>query len=88
MPDRLQISKEVLFQEVAGETVLLDLDSEFYFGLDEVGTRVWQMLQEGVNHDAMVDRLLSEYDVEREELERDVRELLGQLLESGLVRRG
>ena len=41
------VSKDVLFQEVAGETVLLDLNSESYFGLDEVGTRIWTLLNEG-----------------------------------------
>jgi hypothetical protein len=83
-----RLSMEVLSQEVAGETVVLDLDSECYFGLDEVGTRVWNMLRQGVTFEAIIDRLLEEYDVEREELERDVRGLLRQLLESGLVQRG
>ena len=35
-------SPNVISQEVSGETVLLDLDSEHYFGLDSVGTRIWQ----------------------------------------------
>jgi hypothetical protein len=43
----IKISKEVLSQELAGETVLLDMASEGYFGLDAVGTRVWQLLQSG-----------------------------------------
>ena len=40
--DKIQISPDVLSQEVNGETVLLDLEGESYFGLNEVGTRVWQ----------------------------------------------
>ena len=43
--DRFHISEEVLSQEVNGETVLLDLEGEAYFGLNEVGTRIWQLLQ-------------------------------------------
>ena len=79
------VSKDVLFQEVSGETVLLDLASEQYFGLDEVGTRVWQLLNEGQSLGAMLDVLLGEYEVERERLETDVRALLDSLIEAGLV---
>ena len=41
--DRFSISSEVLSQEVNGETVLLDLEGECYFGLNEVGTRIWRV---------------------------------------------
>ena len=80
------VSKDVLFQEVSGETVLLDLASEKYFGLDPVGTRVWQLLSEGVNLEAMLDTLLEEYEVGREQLEADVKDLLASLLDAGLVK--
>ena len=79
------VSKDVLFQEVAGETVLLDLGSEAYFGLDEVGTRIWSLLNDGRNSAEMVAALLEEYDVEREVLEQDVQDLLASLVEAGLV---
>ena len=82
---RFTVSKDVLFQEVSGETVLLDLDSESYFGLDEVGTRIWTLLNEGKTAVEMVDVLLEEYEVERETLEGDVRDLLTALIEAGLL---
>jgi hypothetical protein len=83
----IRISEDVLSQEVAGETVLLDLASESYFGLDEVGTRVWQMLKTGMLKEAIVDTLLADYDVGREELETDVADLLDQLEAAGLITR-
>jgi hypothetical protein len=87
MPDmKIEISPEVLFQEVSGETVLLDLDSEQYFGLDAVGTRVWQLIGEGATSDAVVDTLLEEYEVDRATLAADVAELLDRLAEAGLIR--
>jgi len=82
---RLMPSEQVLFQEVNGEAVLLDLNSESYFGLDQVGTRIWAMLNEGVEVSEMVDLLLEEYEVDRVTLEKDVDELLANLLEAGLV---
>ena len=83
---KIEISDDVLFQEVGGETVLLDLESEQYFGLDAVGTRVWQLLGEGVGTEAMVETLIEEYDVDRQTLSADVSHLLDQLAEAGLIR--
>jgi Coenzyme PQQ synthesis protein D (PqqD) len=83
---KIEISEDVLFQEVSGETVLLDLDSEQYFGLDAVGTRIWTLLNEGADPAAMVDTLLEEYEVERDTLAADVDELLARLAEAGLIR--
>jgi len=84
--DHFSISDEVLSQEVNGETVLLDLDGESYFGLNEVGTRIWQLLNEGLNVGLVLDTLDEEYDVERKQLESDVEELLESLLGPGLIK--
>jgi hypothetical protein len=84
--DHFIISEEVLSQEVNGETVLLDLEGESYFGLNEVGTRIWQLLNERLNVGLVLDALDDEYDVGREQLETDVEELLESLLGSGLIK--
>lgn len=81
----IRVSEEVLAQELDGETVLLDWASESFFGLDEVSTRIWQLLHEGRNRDGIVEQLLEEYEVEREVLERDVSELLERLRDAGLI---
>ena len=83
--DHFNISQEVLSQEVNGETVLLDLDGESYFGLNEVGTRIWQLIQSGQTVAETLKTLSDEYDVSREQLETDVSELLDKLSEAGLV---
>ena len=82
---KLRLSPEVLFQEVSGEMVLLDLESEQYFGLDTVGARIWSLMESGASERELVDRLLAEYEVGRETLEKDVAELLDQLAEAGLI---
>lgn len=81
------IPEDVLFQDVNDEVVLLDLASEHYFGLDEVGARIWMLLKEQKAAGQIVEDLLQEYDVERAELEGDVLDLLAHLLEAGLIRR-
>jgi hypothetical protein len=80
------ISPEVLFQEVSGEIVLLDLASESYFGLDEIGARIWALLNEEQSVGQIVEVLLEEYEVDRARLEGDVNELLENLLEAGLIK--
>ena len=82
----ITISEQALSQEVNGETVILDLASESYFGLDEVGTRIWQLLQEKNDLQTVFDTLLDEYDVEAEQLKTDINELLEKLVDSGLVK--
>ena len=82
---RFIVSSDVLFQEVSGEVVLLDLASERYFGLDALGTRVWQHIDQGTQWDDALEQIMEEYDVSREQLEMDVEALLAQLLQAGLL---
>lgn len=83
---KFTISPDVLYQEVSGESVLLDLASENYFGLDAIGTRIWALLDSGANLGDVLRALEEEYEVDRETLESDVSELLDKLLEAGLVK--
>lgn len=85
--DRFNISNEVLSQEVNGETVLLDLEGESYFGLNEVGTRIWQLIQAETTIEDTLNILFEEYDVSRAQLESDVGELLDKLADAGLIAR-
>ena len=85
LQQKFTISSEVLSQEVDGETVILDLESESYFGLDEVGTRIWQLLNEGSNLQTVFDILLGEYDVDEKQLEKDIQDHVALLVEAGLI---
>jgi len=80
------LSPEVISQEVSGETVLLDLESENYFGLDEVGTRIWQLIKETNDLQAIYQTLLAEYDVSEERLQQDLDTLLAEISGLGLIR--
>ncbi len=82
---RVSIPDNVLFRELEGESVILDLDSEQYFGLDEVGTRIWQLITEADSIGATIDELVAEYDVEAEVLREDLSELIDTLVDKGLL---
>jgi len=85
LSQRVVLSPDALFQEIGGEGVILDLKSSSYFGLDEVGVRLWQLLQADPNLQAACDTLLTEYEVEPAQLEQDLIKLLDQLTDAGLV---
>jgi hypothetical protein len=79
VPDR------VMFRELEGESVLLNIETETYFGLDDVGTRMWRQLTESASIQLAYDALLSEYDVTPETLKKDLGSLLEELFENGLI---
>ena len=85
MNQTVQVLPDVLSQEVSGETVLLDLNNENYFGLNEVGTRIWQLLQEQDNLEKIYDVLLDEYEVDAKQLRTDFDDIINQLKDTGLV---
>jgi hypothetical protein len=82
---KITFADTVFAQEVDGEMVLLDMESENYFGLDEVGTAIWQEMQEKETLQEVFEALLEQYEVEAEVLERDLSDFVEKLLDSGLV---
>lgn len=82
---RLSTPSDVLVSELAGESVILNLKSECYFGLDEMGTRMWKALTTSESIQAAYDGLLAEYDVDEKELRHDLSELIEKLVDQGLL---
>ena len=87
LPDetRLTIPEQVLARKVAGETVLLHLDNERYYGLPGVGARVWELVEAGTTFGAVVTTLFAEYDVQLETLVADLQALVLHLHDNGLL---
>ena len=82
---RVSVPEDVLIRELDGESVILNLKSERYFGLDQVGTRMWEVLSTSETIAAAYQTLLSEYDVIPDQLETDLYNLLEQLVQHGLI---
>lgn len=82
---KVQFPDTIFAQEVDGEMVLLDMNSENYFGLDAVASDIWQLLQEGRTLQETEDALLEMYDVEPEQLRSDLKAFVGKLVESKLA---
>jgi hypothetical protein len=85
LPQRVEVPSHVLYQELEGEAVLLNLQTERYFGLDDVGTRMWQLLSEQGDVAAAFEQLQAEYAVEADRLRQDLAQLINRLAEAGLL---
>ena len=78
-------SEDVVWRNLQGESVLLDLKSGMYFGLDAVGTRIWTLLQAQPHLERVLQELLNEYEVSEETCARDLMNLVSAMAEKGLV---
>jgi hypothetical protein len=83
--NRAVVPAHVLIRHLDGESVLLNLETEKYFGLDATGTRMWELVTNSPSIEAAYCELTREFDVEPELLRTHLGELLGQLVENGLL---
>lgn len=82
---RVKINPGVLFQELDNEAVLLNLNNEEYHGLNEVGSRTWQLLAEYGETGEVIAALLAEYNIDATTLRQDVENLVIDLAGRNLV---
>jgi hypothetical protein len=82
---RAVVPPHVLIRHLEGESVLLNLDSERYFGLDATGTRMWELMTSESSIGSALEKLQGEYEVDPETLRGHLIELLGRLVENGLL---
>ena len=80
-----RIPDDVVFRELDGEAVVLNLDTGVYFGLDAVGTRIWRLIEERKPLRLILDTLVEEYEAPSDRLQRDLLAFVDQLTGKGLV---
>lgn len=83
-----RVPPEVMARKVGDEIVILDLSSGNYFGLNPVGARIWELINEGHSLEHVCEALLAEYDVSREVMESDLARLMEELMDRGLLAEG
>jgi Coenzyme PQQ synthesis protein D (PqqD) len=80
-----KINPDVVFRDLDGEAVILDLESGTYFGLNQVGTRIWQLIGEGHDQPRIVEIISAEYEADRTTIAQDVSRLLAELQNRRLI---
>ena len=82
----VRVPNDLLFQELSnGELVFLNLNNESYYGLDDVGTIIWNEITNTDNIETAYNNLLEKFDVSPERLKKDLDTLLSQLIENGIL---
>jgi coenzyme PQQ synthesis protein D (PqqD) len=84
LDSKVAVSEESIFRELEGESVVLNLETGMYYGLDEVGTEIWRAVEETGMLRQALDRVLAEFDTDRAAAESDLLELAQGLLDKGL----
>lgn len=84
-PRRVRFAPDTVLQVIDGDALILKLQQEAVFSLNETGARIAELIAEGKTIDEIVETLAAEYDRSRDDLERDVRDLVTALLSRGLL---
>lgn len=84
LDDTVVLSRDAVFRDLDGEAVILNLRSGTYFGLNRVGTRVWQLLELDGRLRSVFDALCREFDAPPDDIARDLLALVARLTEAQL----
>ena len=82
---RVQKTADQIACDIGGEVVILDLNSGTYFGLDDLGARIWSLLEQPTSVVAIRDAIMAEYDVDASTCEHDILKFLHEMEQAGLI---
>ena len=82
---KIVVSKDVVSCDLGGETAMLEMKEGVYYGLNEMGTVIWELIQEPITILELVDIILKDYEVDEETCFMDIVELIDQMVENKLV---
>ena len=81
----ISTTPDQIASELGGEAVILNLATGMYYGLNEVGARVWELIQQPCTFDSILHKLLEEYDVDLDLCKQDLTKILVEMKESCLI---
>ncbi len=85
MNEVVKLKKNINVTDLSGEKVMIDFESGKYFMIKGSGNDIWDMIQNEITVSEIIEKLLSEYDVSREECTRSVNEFLNNLRELDFI---
>lgn len=86
MNSKWQVSADVLSSKIDEEVILMSLKGEYYFGLDPVGSRIWELLdQQPSTIDELVQLLVDEYEVDEPTCRNDAQKFIDDMSEKKLI---
>lgn len=83
--DLVSRSDDLAFRVIQGEAIILTAKDRVIHTLNEVGTRIWELIDTGIKVGDLIAKICEEYEVDERQAERDVLEFLGELKEKGII---
>ena len=80
-----QISPEILHSKIDEEVILMSIEADSYFGLDPIASRIWELLEQPLSVEELVEKLMEEYEVDADTCQQDVQALLEDMQGRGLI---
>lgn len=77
--------EEIVDSDIDGETVMMSIENGEYYGLDDIGSRIWELIARPIKVSDLIDTLLERFDVDRETCEIDVLKFLNELNEDRIL---
>ena len=78
-------NNEVFANEIDGEAVMMNIQTGKYYGLDEIGSRIWELMEQKIQVKEIIEQLQKEYDVNEQQCKTDVLNLLNELKSNQLI---
>jgi len=85
LTSRARPKEDVVFRDLEGEIVLLNLETGIYFGLNPLGTRIWHLIRAHRSLQQVLDSVVEEYEVTTAQCEDDLLRFVALLREKGLI---
>jgi hypothetical protein len=79
-------NKKMVQSKIGEEVVMMDMESGFYFGMNSVGSIIWQYLAEEISFDELVGKLMNEFNIDQKTCETDTLGFLNDLLEKNIIK--
>jgi hypothetical protein len=81
----LQRKTDSLFNQIDGEVVMLSIENSEYYGMDKVGSRIWELLEQPLSFKDLVSKLINEYEVSKEQCSDETLVFLNKLIDKKLL---
>jgi len=80
-----QIQKGLIIQKIDKETVIFDAEESVLYTLNETADEIFRLIKKGLEEDKIIEKIVKKYDVKKERVEKDVRELVEELKKRKII---
>jgi hypothetical protein len=82
---KINIPDTLFLQKVDDETILLDSNTNEYFSINEIGTLIWETLEEKKDLNSVKEEIISNYEVDEKQVEKDILNFIQEVVNKGLI---